>query len=239
MRRTILFSSFSDTADITSSDPSATLSASSVTFKNGFATLQVTFATAGSQTVTATDVDALSLVGVGTTNVGAPDVATHLALTLPLTGVAEGQPVNVHAVALDAQNHVVLSYTGTASVTTSDSAATLSATSLTFSGGSTSFQVTFGTPGSQSLTVTDDNNSALTGTTSTIVSAPAVATHFAVQLPPASPDGAPVNVAVVALDANNHPVPGYTGTADLSTSDANATLSATSVSFKNGSPRSR
>ncbi len=225
-------SSFTDTADITSSDGSATLSASSVTFKNGFASLQVTFGTSASQTVTATDVDS-TLVGTGTTNVGAPDVATHLAVVLPPT-VGEGQIAVVKVAALDAQNHIVLSYKGTDTVTTSDGAATLSATTLTFSGGTASFQETFGTLGSESVTVTDNSIATLAGTASTTVVTPAAATHFAIQLPANSPDGEPVNVAAVALDANNHPVQGFSGTATITTSDAAGTLSATSVTFKNG-----
>ena len=128
-------------------------------------------------------------------------------------------------------------YTGTISLSSSDTAATLdtvngdltlpqSYTFTTSDHGRHQFQVTFGTTGSQTLSA-DDSTDSLTGTATTNVNAPAVATHFAVWIPPTTLAGVPTTVSVLALDANNHIVPNYTGSVAFSVSnDPTATLPA-------------
>ena len=187
-------SSYSGTASLTSSDSAATFP-TTVTFHHGFATLQVTFATAGSQSLTLTDSSSTqSITGTASTTVATPDVATQYAITLP-TAVPNGSAVRVFVEALDAQGHVVQNYSGTANVTSTDTAAKLPA-SVTFQHGFASFTATFATSGPQSLTLTDSKTSTLTSTVNTTVSAPDVATQYAITLPSAVANDAPVTVRV-------------------------------------------
>ncbi len=225
-----LATGYDGTADLSSSDAGATLPAT-VTFNHGHATIQVTFATAGQQNVTATDSADGSITGTATTNVVTPDVATHFVLSMP-SGATAGKPVTVQVVAEDAQNFPVKDYDGTADVSSSDGGATLPA-SLTFKNGHASFQVTFATPGLQTVTATDSTTSSLTGTASTNVATPAAATHFVLYMSQGVSIGSPTTVQIVAEDAQNHEVSSYNGTANLTSSDPGATLPAT-VTFNNG-----
>ncbi len=164
----------------------------------------------------------------GTSNSNA---ATHYVITLA-PGVTGGNAVNVQVLAEDASNHLAGSYSGTATITSSDSGATLPA-SVTFDNGRASFQVTLATLGQQSITVTDNATSTLTGSATTNVAAPVTATHYAVYMPSGAMAGKAVTVQLVAEDAENHFVAGYSGTANLFSSDSGATLPATAT-FQNG-----
>jgi hypothetical protein len=73
------------------------------------------------------------------------------------------------------------------------------------------FSSTSGT-GQQTITATDDSATQLTGTVSTNLTSPNVVTHFGVTVPENVQVGVPTDVTVVALNANNQPVRGYTGT---------------------------
>jgi protocatechuate 3,4-dioxygenase beta subunit len=231
-----LVTSYADTVKLSSTtDTTAVFAPTSVTFKNGIGTFQVTFDATGSQSVTATDTTNSSLTVTASTTVVAPPVATQLKMNLPKQ-VFTGVPVTVQLVALDASNQPVPNYTGTVKLSsTTDSTAVFAPTSVTFKNGYATFQVTFDTLGSQSATATDTSNSALTVTGSTTVVAAPVATKLKMYLPEKVPEGVPVTVELVALDANGIPVPTYTGTVKLSSStDSTAVFSPTSVTFKNG-----
>ena len=174
-----LATGYSGTATITSSDASATVPAT-VTFQNGHASFQATFVTAGPQTLTLTDNSTSTLTGAASTNVAAPAVATHYAVAIP-SGATEGKAVTVQLAAEDAENFFVASYAGTANVTVSDGSATFPAT-VTFKNGHASLQVTFATPGLQSVTAADSSTNSITGTGTTNVITPAAATHYVVAL---------------------------------------------------------
>jgi hypothetical protein len=226
-----VLSSYSGTANLTTSDAAATLP-TSVTFANGRASFQVTFATTGQQTLGASDSVSASPASTATTNVAAAAVATHFVVTMD-PGTTIGDATTVRVVAVDAQNHLVKNFSGTANVTSSDAAATVPA-SITFSNGQANFfQATFGTLGPQTVTVTDSADSSITGTATTNVAAEDVATHFVISLRPGAALGSPTRVILVAEDAQNHVVSNYSGTANLSSSDASATLPS-SVTFTKG-----
>jgi hypothetical protein len=160
------------TIHFTSTDGAATLPANytftagdqgSHAFTNG-----VTLRTVGNRTVTATDTVTNSITGSATVNVTAPSAATHFAIDAP-TNVSLGNPFNITVTALDANNQVVTTYTGTVHFTSSDSAATLPA-DYTFTSsdhGAHFFKgTTLRTGGTQTITVTDTGNSSVTGTVS-------------------------------------------------------------------------
>ena len=76
--------------------------------------------------------------------------------------------MTVKLVAVDSSGHTVTSYDGTADLVSSDTKATLPS-SVTFINGVATFQVTFETAGSQSVTATDSAMSSLTGSATTTV----------------------------------------------------------------------
>ena len=155
---------YAGTMNLSTSDPNAKLSASSITMQTGApTTFTITFATGGSQSVTATDSKTSSITGTGNTLVAASDVATHFGFLLP-PNVPTGSAIMIGLVALDAQNHIVQNYSGAVVIASSDTGATLPKTAVMFVQGNAQIQATFATVGPQTVTVTDESNSSLTST---------------------------------------------------------------------------
>ena len=121
------------TVHFTSTDPQAVLPANTA-LAAGAATVMVTFKTAGSQTVTATDTSAVPLTaGTSGPVIVAPLAATHFVVTAPgsaTTGVA----TNVTITAKDQFGNTDTAYAGTVHVTSTDGAATLPADTTLCSG---------------------------------------------------------------------------------------------------------
>jgi hypothetical protein len=223
--------SASATVTLASSDPAATLPAS-VQLVNGRGVVPVTFRTAGPQTLTATDAADPTRTATASTTVAQPVVAAKLVVMLP-PQVRAGLSTMVTALAVDAAGRPVPTFNGTASVTSSDAAASLPLIEVLFKNGRATFPVSFATAGKQTVTVTSLADATVTGSGSTTVAAPQALASFLVMVPPRVVTGMPVNVAIVALDAARRPINGYTGTATLSSSDAAATLPPT-VTFTGG-----
>jgi hypothetical protein len=221
---------YSGTVTLTSTDPSVTLP-TKVTFHRGVAVFQVTFNTAGPQSLTATDNSTTPLTVTANTTVAAPLVATQLAMQLP-RNVLSGKPVTVELAAKTANGRLVPNYSGTITLTSTDPNIALP-TTIIFHHGIAVFQVTFNTLGPQSLTATDNSTPALSVTANTTVAAPLVATQLAMHLPSKVPSGRPVLVELAAEDANGHLVPNYSGTITLTSTDPNVVLPKT-ITFVDG-----
>lgn len=217
-----LVPSFNGSATVSSSDGAASLPLIEVSFKNGRASFAVTFATAGPQTVTVTSLADAALTATASTSVTAPPTRGSFLVLMPRR-VDVGRPVNVTIVAVDAALRPIPRFSGAAMLTSSDVAATLPA-SVNFVNGRAVARVTFSTPGSQSLTVRGGAAGDIVATAATEVVATPVATAFAFRLPKAVAVGVPVNVSIVAVDAQGRPVPSFSGTATLASSDTAATL---------------
>jgi hypothetical protein len=167
-------SNYTGTVQLTSSDTGATLPAAYTftTADHGIHVFDVTFASTGSQTVTATGTSSAgaSVSGSVSITVNPAQVVTHFAI-LVQPYAAAGSQTQVVVVALDASNHVVSSYTGTVQLTSSDTGATLPA-AYTFTAaddGVHVFDVTLATTGTQTITATDTANSTLTASASVTV----------------------------------------------------------------------
>ena len=223
--------SFNGSVTLTSSDSAATFPAS-VTLVNGRAFVPVTFRTAGTQTLTATDAADAARTTTASTTVSAPAVATKLLVFLPPQAKA-GVATAVTVLAVDAAGRPVSSFNGSATVASSDSAASLPLVEVLFKSGRATFEATFATAGRQTLTVTSLGDSKVTGTAATTVAAPQTLASFLVMVPPRVLAGTAVNIAVIAMDANKRPIPSYAGSATLVSSDTAATLPV-SVTFKAG-----
>jgi hypothetical protein len=194
---------------------------------HGMHLFHITLTAPGAQTVKAADTKTASIAGSATTQVRAAPAATRLLVLTPET-TTPGTPARVTVAALDASGHVVPNYTGTVRLTSSDGKATLPA-NYTFTAadhGRHTFQVTFQTPGSQQVTATDTKTGSVTGQGSVLVKAVGPATHVGVIALRAALAGFPTPVEVVALDASNQVVSGYTGTVHFASSDGKATLPA-------------
>jgi hypothetical protein len=217
---------YAGTVHFTSTDTQATLPANS-TLTNGTGTFQVTFKTVGTQTVTATDTATSTITGTSGNVAVAAAAATHFTVTIPTTATS-GTAVSATVTALDQFNNTATGYTGTVHFTSTDASASLPANS-TLTNGTGSFQVTFKTIGSQTLTATDTVTSTITGTSNAATVAAGAATHFTVTAPASATNGNAFSFTVTALDANGNTATGYTGTVQFTSTDLQATLPASST----------
>jgi hypothetical protein len=215
---------------LTSSDPQASMRAS-YTFTAadaGAHTFAPALRTAGLQSITFQDLaDGLSATRSGIR----VNSAAFLALAVsgfPSTDTA-GTSHAFTVTAVDAYGNTVSSYTGTVLFTSTDPQAALPG-SYTFTAadaGTHAFSATFKTAGKQKLKAADAANAAASGTQSNItVSAAAPASLALAGLPNAVTAGTQHTLTVAAQDAYGNVVPGYTGTVQLTTSDAQASLRA-------------
>ncbi|MFM8707741.1 MAG: hypothetical protein ACKOHK_06585 [Planctomycetia bacterium] len=231
--------SFSGSAFVSSTDGAAALPMIEVQFKDGRASFEVTFATAGTQTVSVRmlgDDPAGRLAARASTVVTAPQTLSSFRVSVPPRATA-GTAIDASIVAVDAAGRPLNRFSGTATLASADSAATLPA-SVKFVNGRATARVTFGTAGSQSLSVRGGAGEKIVTTAATEVVAPRVATTFAVVLPKAVPVGVPVLVTIVATDAQGRRMPTFSGTATLSSSDSAAKLPS-SVRFVAGQATAR
>ena len=213
---------YTGTVHFTSTDGHAVLPAD-VTLTNGTGSFSETLDTAGSQTITATDTADSAVKGTSNSEIVTPGLATHFSVGLPANGMA-GTPGSVIVTALDAFNNVATSYSGIVHFTSSDGSAVLPA-DMTLTNGTGSFNETFKTAGSQTVTATD-TVSAITGTSNTETVAGGTATHFVVSIPASGAAGTPGSVVVTAFDAFGNIATGYSGTVHFTSSDGHAVLPA-------------
>ena len=88
--------------------------------------------------------------------------------------IVTGTSCAVMVEAIDVSGQVVSGYNGTAAITCTDAAATLpNPATIAFVAGQTTFQVTFGTAGTETVTLTNSTTSTLTGNAQVTVQTPA------------------------------------------------------------------
>ena len=124
--------------------------ANPLTFTGGVASAPITLYDAQRTSITIGDG---SINGATPMIAVAPGAVTTLTLALP-SSATFNQPVNATATTYDAFGNLATQDGSTVSVSSSDTLATFPS-STNLSGGTTNFSVTFRTPGSQSLTVTE------------------------------------------------------------------------------------
>jgi hypothetical protein len=238
---------FTDSISLSSSDSTATGSAKfgspltalplSYTFTPrdfGFHFFQVNLTTPGSESITATDTTSTSVdPGTASITVNPAPTLAKLVVVTPKSA-AVGVPTPVTVVAEDMSGHLLPNFTGTVTLSTSDTAATGLPASYTFTTGDHgfhTFKVTFETPDTSSsgpTTVTATDGS-ITGTASLLVEAASTVTRFGIFAIRPVVQGAVTPVFVVALNASNQIVPDYAGTVSFSSSDMTATAAATAA----------
>jgi hypothetical protein len=172
---------YTGTIHFTSTDnsPSASLPAD-YTFTGadqGVHTFTVKLTTAGTQTVTASDTATSSISGTETTTVD-PAAPANLSLSGASSSATAGAAQTLTVTAEDAYGNVATSYNGTVHFTSTDSGAgTVLPVDYTFTAadnGGHTFSFTLTTAGSQTVTATDTQDSALTGSETFTVAADTV-----------------------------------------------------------------
>jgi hypothetical protein len=148
--------------------------------------------------------------------------ATHFSVTGFPSPTVAGVAHTVTITALDANNNVDPTYTGTVNITSDDTQATLPG-SVVFTVGNAGVQtasVTLKTAGTKFIKATDSLQSSINGQQSTITVSPASTAKLAVTgVPTPVASGAPTNVTVTAQDAFNNTTPSYTGIVRFTSSD--------------------
>lgn len=120
--------------------------------------------------VFAANLAALALLtgcGGGGNNAVTTVPTAHLQVVPNVMTAETGAPLTVTVSALDASNAVVTTYAGTVRITTSDASATLPADAMLPHGTST-FLVTFGTPGTHTITASDTAGNAIAATSGNV-----------------------------------------------------------------------
>jgi hypothetical protein len=149
---------YAGTVHLTSSDAQAVLPAD-YTFAasdNGVHSFSATLRTAGEQSLTATDAAAPAVTGSQSGITVTHAAAAFFAFTAPATAQV-GVAINVTLTVEDTFGNVINDYAGTVHFKSTDPSAVLPA-DYTFTAsdqGQHTFQVTFGTPGTQTLEATD------------------------------------------------------------------------------------
>ncbi len=164
---------YTGTVQFTSSDVQAGLPASYtfVAADDGKHTFSATLKTAGTQSITATDMHSSSIFGTQSGIVVQAAAAHSLAVTgLPAT-VISGVPTSFTVTAFDLYGNVAVGYTGTVAFTSTDSSATLPGNfpfTSTYAG-THSFTATLKTAGTQTIFATDTVTSSIAGSATTTV----------------------------------------------------------------------
>ncbi|HLL06783.1 MAG TPA: Ig-like domain-containing protein [Myxococcaceae bacterium] len=220
---------YTGTVRFTSTDAAATLPGN-YTFTAADAgrkvfTNAVVLRASGPVTVTVTDTGNAALTDSLSVMVDS-GVAEQLVLTVPAAPVTAGGDFPVTVTLRDGAGNIASGYRGTVTFTSTDASAVLPG-NYTFTaadaGQKTFSSVQLRTAGSRSITARDTGTATLTDTENVTVN-PAAVSALTFSAPATATAGSPFSVTVSAVDAFANVVPGYTGTVQFSSGDAQATL---------------
>jgi hypothetical protein len=224
--------SYAGTVHYTSSDTSAVLPADT-TLVNGVATVNVTFMTVGTETVTATDVANPSVTGTMSSNATPPVAALFTLTGYPATmaGLTNTFTVTVR----DTIGQIATGYTGAVFFSSSDFRASLpfGYTFTAADAGVHTFSATLRTAGTQSINVFDTTG-ALHGSQVGIPVSSASFSGYQLSVPIPTDShghylmtaGDLISLTVKATDTLGNAVTGYTGTVHFASTDVQASLPA-------------
>src|SRR5713101_2964808 len=162
------------TANFASTDAQVAFTATSHLFVAGDIgsfTGNVTFKTAGPQTVTAKDSVTLSITGTSSAVTVNPAAATSFTVTTSASAVTAGNPLNFTVKPRDPFNNVDTNYRGTANFTSTDAQVAFGAANHAFvvaDNGTFTGTVTFKTAGPQMVTAKDGVTLTITGTSAPV-----------------------------------------------------------------------
>ncbi|MDB5322051.1 MAG: hypothetical protein JWN40_3682 [Phycisphaerales bacterium] len=211
------------TIHLTGSDAQIVLPATDGLLVNGIGNFTVTPMTLGAQTLTATDVANPAMLA-SETIVGTPGDASRFVIT-SISGGTAGTAQTITVTAYDSFGNVAVDYSGTILFSSSDYQATLPYYTFTNADvGTHTFTVTLRTAGTQSLTVRDLYNPAITSMQTGIVITSAAPATIAVMPLHGTVAGVAQNFTISARDIYGNVASDYRGTLNFSTSDTLATF---------------
>ncbi|HEY3322844.1 MAG TPA: kelch repeat-containing protein [Planctomycetota bacterium] len=233
-----LVAGYSGTIHFTSTDGQAELPVdyTFVAGDNGVHTFSVTLKTAGSQSITATDIEPGTLPGSQSSITVDPAAASALVVSGFPSPTIAGDTGDFTVTAQDAYGNTATGYAGTIQFTSTDGQAVLPADYTFVSGdaGVHTFSATFKIAGIQSITATDTQTGTITATQPSITVNPAAASALVVSgFPSPTIAGDPGDFTVTAQDAYGNTATGYAGTIHFTSSDGQAVLPA-DYSFVSG-----
>jgi hypothetical protein len=213
---------YTGTVTFSSSDPQAILPADS-TLINGTGIFTATLATAGKQSLTATDRVNGSLSGTQSSILVTPEPKSRFVVTTSAANPdVAGTPFDVTVTAVDPYGNTDTNYRGTVTFSSGDPfGATLPGNytfqpgdqgQVTFLGGATLY-----TAGTWDVTATDTSTGITGSAFVNVQAAPAVA--FNVLAPANVASGTPFDVTVIAVDLYGNTDTNYAGTIHFTTSD--------------------
>jgi hypothetical protein len=216
---------YTGTIRLTSTDPQAQLEGDH-TFtaadagRYGFGAI---LATAGTQSITATDTVTSSVTGTQSDIVVNPAVAARFVVTTDQTTYNAGDTIMLTVTAKDAYGNIATGYMGTVTFSSSDPQAALPDNS-TLTNGTGTFMANLYTAGSQTITATDTVNSAVTGSATVTVN-PLAATSLQVYgYPSRTARGKFHPFFVAAIDPYGNVATSYTGTITFTSDEEHADL---------------
>jgi len=218
---------YTGTVSFGSSDPQASLPAA-YTFTladSGVHTFSATLKTAGSQSLSVSDLFNTALAGTqAAIPVTAAAAASFTVAGFPATTAGVSQSFTVTA--RDAFGNIATGYTGTVSFSSSDAQAGLPA-SYTFTvadAGVHTFSATLKTAGTQSIAVQDTTAPTVAGTQAGITVTAAALARFALSVSTTPTVGKSFTITVEAVDAFGNVITGYLGKIHFTDSASNAGL---------------
>jgi len=194
----------------------------------GVHTFSATLKTAGTQSLTATDIQ----TPAETSTEGRILVRSAAVSTMTVTGfpsaTTAGVGNNVTVTLKDLYGNIASGYTGTVHFTSSDAKAVLPAnyTFTTADAGKHDFRVTLRTAGTRSITAADIATASLIGMEGNITVIPASARQFLISAPSSINRSVAFSLTLTINDAYGNVVTGYTGTVHFTSSDNTALLPA-------------
>jgi len=215
---------YAGTIHFTSTDGAATLPADAV-LANGVGTFSATFATPGSQTITATDTESPFTGNSGSIKVGAI-VATHLVVSAPLSATA-GSAFNVNVTAEDDSGNIADTYSGTVHFTSTDPTSALHADTV-LTKGTGSFSTTLYTAAPNLIRARDTATATITGTAGITINPDAV-NHFTLTTPTTATSGLAFYAMLSARDQYENVIKSFIDTIHISSTDPQSVLPANFV----------
>jgi len=222
-----IVTNYTGTVHFTSDDPTATLPADTALI-NGAGTFSSTLYTAPSRTIRVRDIAASAITTTAGVTIN-PASLDHLALTAPATATT-GAAFYALLSARDQYNNVISSFADTIHFT-STAAQSVLPTDFVLTGGTKQISAKLNSPGTQTITATDTNNSL--SVTSENISVSAVVAKLVITGSSTAIAGAPATYTVTAQDTVGNTATSYNGTVHITSTDATATLPA-DVTLVNG-----
>jgi len=203
------------------SDPAASLPADYVLAPNA-QTYSAILNTPGTQTITVTDKSGGAASGTSAPISVGSGSTLHLSVSAPSTALT-GTPIVFTVAALNSDNSVATTYNGTVQFSSTASSVTLPANAALVNGSGT-FQATFNSLGTQTITAKDIIVPSITGTSASITVSPPPPAQFSIGAPAVATVGVPLTLNIYATTANRGVATGYNGTVRFSSTDPSASL---------------